>query len=137
MKRSFQYRRNSAESRLELVFDGLDTYADVYVNGELTLTADNMFRRWRVDIKERIVSGDNRISVRFRSPILEDLPKLERLGYTLPAANDQSVLGGLEDKKVSVFARKAPYHYGWDWVHGSSRAVYGVLAGLRPGQGQE
>ncbi|MBY0160659.1 glycoside hydrolase family 2 protein [Paenibacillus lautus] len=104
-----------AESRLELVFDGLDTYADVYVNGELTLTADNMFRRWRVDIKERIVSGDNRISVRFRSPILEDLPKLERLGYTLPAANDQSVLGGLEDKKVSVFARKAPYHYGWDW----------------------
>lgn len=115
-KTTFQISEDYAKaSRLELVFEGLDTYAEVYVNDKLVLTADNMFRSWRIDIKDGIVPGDNHIRVMFRSPILEDLPKLEKLGYALPASNDQSALGGLDDKKVSVFARKAPYHYGWDW----------------------
>ncbi len=34
---------------IELVFDGLDTYADVYLNDKPILKADNMFRTWRVD----------------------------------------------------------------------------------------
>lgn len=102
-------------SKLELVFDGLDTYADVYVNGTQVLSADNMFRSWRVDIKPLAKAKDNTLSIRFRSPIQEDLPKLEKLGYSLPAANDQSDVGGLGEKRVSIFARKAPYHYGWDW----------------------
>lgn len=100
---------------IELAFDGLDTYADVYVNEQHVLSTDNMFRAWSVDIGEFIVPGENTLRVRFRSPIAEDLPKLEKLGYPLPATNDQSELGGLGDRKVSVFARKAPYHYGWDW----------------------
>ncbi|MCM3701718.1 glycosyl hydrolase 2 galactose-binding domain-containing protein [Paenibacillus macerans] len=101
--------------RIEIVFEGLDTYADVFVNGLHVFLADNMFRCWRADIKPLLREGLNTIAVRFRSPIAEDLPKLERLGYDLPAANDQSELGGLGDRRVSVFARKAPYHYGWDW----------------------
>ncbi|WP_068618148.1 beta-mannosidase [Paenibacillus tuaregi] len=102
-------------SRIDLVFEGLDTYADVYLNEQPILSADNMFRTWKVNVKEQLKSGPNTLRVRFRSPILEDLPKLEQLGYALPATNDQSELGGLGDKKVSIFARKAPYHYGWDW----------------------
>ncbi|MUG44141.1 beta-mannosidase [Paenibacillus woosongensis] len=102
-------------ARVQLVFEGLDTYADVYVNGEHALSADNMFRAWHVDVKELLRAGSNNVLVRFRSPINEDLPKLEELGYDLPATNDQSELGGLGERKVSVFARKAPYHYGWDW----------------------
>lgn len=101
--------------QLELVFDGLDTYADVTVNGAHVLSADNMFRVWRIDVKPLLREGVNTVAVRFRSPIAEDLPKLEKLGYRLPATNDQSELGGLGDRRVSVFARKAPYHYGWDW----------------------
>lgn len=101
--------------RMELAFDGLDTYADVYINGIQVLSADNMFRAWTVSVKGQLHPGDNTIKVKFRSPIHEDLPKLEALGYALPAANDQSELGGLGDRRVSVFARKAPYHYGWDW----------------------
>ncbi|MGG4143677.1 glycoside hydrolase family 2 protein [Paenibacillus algorifonticola] len=104
-----------AQSHLELVFTGLDTYADVYVNGKHMLSADNMFRSWHIDVKPILQPEGNVITVKFRSPINEDLPKLEKLGYPLPAANDQSELGGLGDKKISVFARKAPYHYGWDW----------------------
>ncbi|WP_433946776.1 beta-mannosidase [Paenibacillus sp. SN-8-1] len=102
-------------SRIDLVFEGLDTYADVYLNEQPILAADNMFRIWKVDVKEQLKPGINTLRIRFRSPIHEDLPKLEKLGYALPAPNDQSELGGLEDKRVSVFARKAPYHYGWDW----------------------
>jgi len=102
-------------SRVDLVFDGLDTYADVTLNGEHVLSADNMFRAWRVEVKRLLKPRGNVLRVRFRSPINEDLPKLEKLGYALPAVNDQSENGGLGDKKVSVFARKAPYHYGWDW----------------------
>ncbi|MFB5759806.1 beta-mannosidase [Paenibacillus medicaginis] len=104
-----------ALQQLELVCDGLDTYADVSVNGVLVFSGDNMFRTWRHDIKPFVHAGDNVIHIRFRSPIQEDLPKLKELGYGLPASNDQSELGGLGDRKLSVFARKAPYHYGWDW----------------------
>jgi beta-mannosidase len=99
---------------LELVFKGLDTYADVAVNGRPVLQADNMFRTWKADVKNVLQPKDNTVHVRFRSPVQEDLPKLERLGYDLPATYDQSDVGGLGDRKISVFARKAPYHYGWD-----------------------
>jgi beta-mannosidase len=103
------------ETNIELVFDGLDTYADVWLNEQPILSADNMFRWWRVNVMPLLKQGDNILQIRFRSPIMEDLPKLEKLGYQLPATNDQSEVGGLGDNKVSIFARKAPYHYGWDW----------------------
>ncbi len=100
---------------VELVLEGLDTYAEVRVNGHPVLSANNMFRIWRRDVKAWVQQGENRLVIVFRSPIAVDVPKLEQLGYALPAPNDQSEAGGLADKKVSVFARKAPYHYGWDW----------------------
>jgi len=102
-------------STLELVFDGLDTYADVYVNGNHVLSADNMFRTWKANVASMVNAKDNVLLIKFRSPVQEDLPKIEKLGYNLPATNDQSELGGLGAQKISIFARKAPYHYGWDW----------------------
>jgi beta-mannosidase len=95
--------------RIEAVFQGLDTYAEVSVNGAHVLSADNMFRSWRADIKPRVHAGENTIVVRFRSPIAVVKPAYDRLGYTLPATNDQA------KEMVSMFTRKAPYHYGWDW----------------------
>lgn len=103
------------EERQELHFKGLDTYADVYVNEKLVLSVDNMFRSWNIDVTGLLHEEENHIRILFRSPIQEDLPKLDALGYALPASNDQSELGGLDEQKLSVFARKAPYHYGWDW----------------------
>ncbi|WP_408008015.1 glycosyl hydrolase 2 galactose-binding domain-containing protein [Pseudalkalibacillus sp. A8] len=102
-------------SHVELVFHGLDTYADVYLNDTKILSADNMFRSWKVDTKGLLQEKDNRLRVYFRSPINEDLVKLDNLGYNLPAVNDHSEDGGVGEKNLSVFARKAPYHYGWDW----------------------
>jgi beta-mannosidase len=98
-----------ARDRVELVFAGLDTFADVFVNGAQVLSADNMFRSWRADVKAKLKPGDNQILVRFASPIARVKPAYDKLGYKLPAANDQG------KEMVSMWARKAPYHYGWDW----------------------
>lgn len=94
--------------KVELVFEGLDTYAQVYLNDELLLSADNMFRTWRVDARRLLKAGDNTLRIVFRSPVNEILPVMAKLNYKLPAPNDQG-------EKTSPFTRKAPYHYGWDW----------------------
>jgi beta-mannosidase len=99
----------------EMVFNGLDTYADVYLNDSLVLKADNMFREWKIECKGLLKEGTNTLRVYLHSPIKTGLKKLESNGYALPASNDQSENGELGDKRVSIFSRKAPYHYGWDW----------------------
>ena len=99
----------------DLVFEGLDTYAEVRLNGHKIFETDNMFCQWRTDCTPFLIPGKNQLQVYFHSPINRDLPKLAKLGYQPPAVSDESERGGLGDKKVSVFARKAPYHYGWDW----------------------
>jgi len=93
---------------LELVFEGLDTYANVFLNDASLLNADNMFRTWRTDCKRLLKPGANTLRIRFRSPINEVLPLMAKLSYQLPAGNDQG-------EKTSPHTRKAPYQYGWDW----------------------
>jgi beta-mannosidase len=102
-------------NQILLHFNGLDTYAEVKLNGKLLFNADNMFREWAKEVKDILVEGTNILEIEFTSPVRVGLQKLDDLGYGLPAVNDQSEVGGLDNKKVSVFTRKAPYHYGWDW----------------------
>jgi len=103
------------KKNVRLDFKGLDTYADVYLNDSLILRADNFFRSWEADAKPFLKDGKNQLEIYFHSPINKGLEKLETHGYPLPAANDQSEVGELGDKKVSVFTRKPGYHFGWDW----------------------
>jgi beta-mannosidase len=95
-------------TNLELIFEGLDTYADVLLNDEPLISADNMFRTWRVNCKRLARVGANTLQIRFRSPINEVLPIMAKMDYELPAGNDQG-------EKTSPYTRKAPYQYGWDW----------------------
>jgi beta-mannosidase len=104
-----------AHEHIELVFDGLDTYAQVSLNDVPVLAADNMFRRWRVPIKAQLRTGRNSLRVLLRSPVQAGLARLAALGFNPPAVLDCSELGGLGTQRVSMFTRKAPYHYGWDW----------------------
>ena len=103
------------KGRITLEFLGLDTYADVYLNEQLILQADNFHRAWEIDVKSVIKEGNNELRIYFHSPIQVGLEKLEAHGYGLPASNDQSENGGMGDKKVSIFVRKPGYHFGWDW----------------------
>lgn len=103
------------KDNIRLHFNGLDTYADVYLNGEKILGADNMFREWKVDIKGKVKAKDNKFEVYFHSPIKIDIPKWDALPYQYRTGPDQAENGGIFNKRVSIFARKAGYHYGWDW----------------------
>ncbi|WP_102408626.1 beta-mannosidase [Parabacteroides bouchesdurhonensis] len=103
------------KDNIELDFKGLDTYADVYLNDSCILKADNMFREWKVSVKSLLKKEGNELRIYFHSPIKVDLPKFDALKFPVEAGNDQSENGGIFDKKVSIFARKAGYHYGWDW----------------------
>lgn len=103
------------KKHLEMVFHGLDTYADVFLNGQEILSTDNMFRTWKTDVKPLLKPGENTLRVLLKSSVNIGLEKLDELGFQLPADNDQSENGGLGDKKVSIFTRKAGYHFGWDW----------------------
>jgi beta-mannosidase len=104
-------------ARIVLDFKGLDTYADVFVNGTQVLSADNMFREWLVDVKPQLKEGINELRILFRSPIVEGLKKYDANGYVIPVSpNDLAEIGQVEgNKMVSVYTRKAGYHFGWDW----------------------
>ena len=96
--------------KLLLVFEGLDTYADIFLNGQKVLVADNMFRTWKVNIKPNLKAGENELRVYFHSPIKTGEALYASLPFRVPVSdNDQA------SPKVSVFTRKAGYHYGWDW----------------------
>src|SRR5437667_734875 len=58
---------------LEIVFDGLDTYANVFLNDRQILDADNMFRMWRANIKDVARPGENILLIKFRWPVNEIL----------------------------------------------------------------
>ncbi|MGC9343262.1 MAG: glycosyl hydrolase 2 galactose-binding domain-containing protein [Bacteroidales bacterium] len=95
----------------ELVFEGLDTYADVYLNGDLIISADNMFIPWKREVSELLVQGENVIKIHFHSAVKKGLEKARKLDFLLIATNEQAP----DDEKTNVFTRKAPFHFGWDW----------------------
>jgi beta-mannosidase len=105
----------SARERIELVFDGLDTFAEVRLNGKPLLLADNMFRRWRVNAKPLLKRGENVLEVTFHSPIKKLQPWLAQQPYALPGGYDSAFGDEPDGRLVTTYVRKAPYHFGWDW----------------------
>ncbi|MBK8338713.1 MAG: glycoside hydrolase family 2 protein [Flavobacteriales bacterium] len=94
---------------IDLVFHGLDVYADVYLNDAHLGTADNAFRIWEFDVRKGLRKGDNQLRVVFRSTVKEGAERLKRHGVQLPADNDKGA------PKVSPFVRKAAFQFGWDF----------------------
>lgn len=107
-----------------IVFKGLDTYADVYLNHQRILEADNMHREWRCDVRGILKEGDNLLEVYFHSPVKRNVPKFDALPYRHNTGPDHSQMGGLFDKTISPFARTAGFEYGWDW--GPRLVTFGI-----------
>jgi beta-mannosidase len=93
--------------RAILEFDGLDTFATVWLNGELAGTADNMFRQWRFDVTGRLNEGLNRLAVCFTPPS-EAVTTIDMPPF--PMASSASG----ENKRN--FMRKAQFGWGWDFA---------------------
>ncbi len=115
-KEDWQYRTTFTVTKEQLArqaavlkFEGLDTYADIYLNGSLLERTDNMFVGYELPVKEVLREGENRLQVYFHSPIKQAMPQWETDGFDYPADNDHSKI------RVSIYSRKAPYSFGWDW----------------------
>ena len=106
-----------AKDNISLIFEGLDTYADVTLNGVSIIKADNMFCEWPANVKSLLRKTGNELEVKFRSATREGLRMWETTPWRdiIESGNDQSANGGLFSARVGVFVRKAGYHFGWDW----------------------
>ncbi|SPJ74941.1 related to beta-mannosidase [Fusarium torulosum] len=99
--------------RAILVFEGLDTVVDVYLNDENILFSNNMHITHRVDVTE-ILRGRTDYSVlelRFKAAPAYARSERERIGYKTTKTGRGVNFGGSE----RLFIRKAQYHWGWDW----------------------
>lgn len=103
-KTSFQVNPEALKKKnAVLVFDGLDTYASIYLNGKQILKANNMFRQWRVDMKKYLHPGTNKLVVVFLSAQnVVDLLAKKDFPFVIP-------------DNPRAYVRKAQYHFGWDW----------------------
>ena len=98
------------QEKIELVFEGLDTYAEVILNGKHLFNANNMHLAWKAEVKPLLKKGDNQLQIYFESPTNKVTPSYLSLPYVVPVSdNDQG------SRRLSVYSRKAWYHYGWDW----------------------
>lgn len=92
----------SESQNIDLIFNGLDTFSEIYLNGKLLKKTDNMFRKWVVPVKEHLKSGENILLVKFKSAVSTGKELAKKVPFTMP-------------ESPRSFVRKAQYHFGWDW----------------------
>jgi beta-mannosidase len=108
-----------AEDRVFLICDGLDTLADLTLNGRPVGHAENMFRRYRWDVTTLLTDEENELRIRFSSPVAYVQARQEEQPLVSPS---QSIPGG-------PHLRKAPCQFGWDW--GPQLPPIGIWQGIR------
>lgn len=94
-----------SDDRIFLVCDGLDTLADLALNGRRLASTDNMFRQYRWEVKDLLRYGDNTLTVFFHSPVRYAREKQKQFFLFSPL---ESIPGG-------PYLRKAACQFGWDW----------------------
>jgi beta-mannosidase len=113
-------------SDADLVIDGLDTVAEIVLNGGHLALKSNAFRRWRIPTRGRLKAGENTIEIHFRSPVAEAAARQEAQPFFIPyIANNNPIPNG-------NMLRKPACDWGWDW--NIALAPFGVAGsiGLEP-----
>ncbi len=113
-EKDWEYRRYfyptaqvMAEEKVFLVCKGLDTLADVRLNGKIIGLAANMFHTWQWEIKSLLKEGENCLDILFHSPVAYARQR-QRIHPMTSDRATRSVKGGQH-------LRKAASHFGWDW----------------------
>ena len=86
----------------DLVFHGLDTFSEIYLNGKLLKKTHNMFRTWEIPVKNDLKEGNNTLQIKFKSSVNEGKELAKKVPFTMP-------------ESPRSFVRKAQYQFGWDW----------------------
>lgn len=94
--------------QVDLVCEGLDTLANIYVNDKKIFYTDNMHRTWRIPVKEVLVSGENHIRIEF----LSVLNYMDHYQYEENKEIQYVATGAM---KGNHLVRKAHSMFGWDW----------------------
>ncbi len=110
------------EERVDLVCEGLDTVATIWVNGAEVGRSENMHVEARFRIKSVLREGNNEIRVRFDSPVLYARKMRDKLG-DLPHANSYP------NCEPFHFIRKNASNFGWDW--GPALTTSGIWKAIR------
>jgi len=91
--------------RVQLVCDGLDTIASIYINDKKVGIAENMFVKYTYDITSAITSttDDIKIKIAFTAPLAagEAIERKQKVWFP--------------PTKGRAFLRKKTASYGWDW----------------------
>lgn len=90
-------------SRAELRFGGIDTFADVYLNGQKILTTDNMFVPYSIGVSNTLKIGENSLSVVIH-PYKTVAPKPDTTKYRAAFCHDRAMV------------RRLQCTFFWDWV---------------------
>lgn len=94
-----------AACHVDLIFEGLDTYATVTLNDREILGTENQFVTHRVSAKQHLQPGSNELAITFTSAF--------RKGRELEKEYGKFHLWNGDSSRLHV--RKAQYNYGWDW----------------------
>ena len=105
---SFTFDNKEAEEADEVLlrFNGLDTIADIELNGNALGYADNMHRVWEYSVKELLKPDMNNIKIVFHSPVKYISEQYEK---------DPAILGTEDAMRGFPKIRKGHYMFGWDW----------------------
>ena len=96
------------DEEVELVFEGLDTFAEIFLDGVSLGQADNMFHAWRYDLAGRVTPGaTHRLAIRF------DPTALALEGRTPPTP--WAAFTDRVSRSKRNLMRKAQFGWGWDW----------------------
>ncbi len=106
--------------RIDLVCDGLDTFARIELNGSLVAETFNMHRGYRFDVRPHLKKGKNELTITFASPVKSAKSMRDKLGPR-PYCNGP---GGPFN-----FIRKMACNLGWDW--GPALPTCGIWRGVR------
>lgn len=112
MDHDFEYRLEfeapaevTEQETVLLRFDGIDTVADVELNGTILGHVENMHRTWEFSVKGLLREKENRLRVYLRSPT-----------QFIRKANEKNPLLGTADAMEGFpHLRKAHCMFGWDW----------------------
>ena len=87
---------------VKIKFDGIDTFAKVYINGKLLGEVHNMFIPHEYDVSDLLLEKDNHLRVEFTSPVkaVEGMTPSPAFAFTGDRIN----------------ARRIQCTYSWDWV---------------------
>ncbi|MDD4166698.1 MAG: hypothetical protein PHN29_06715 [Endomicrobiaceae bacterium] len=105
--RTFVLKEEDLAKQIELVFLGLDTIGEIYLNGKLVGKTYNMHRRYRFSVNRYLDGGENHLKVVLKSCLKFMAEKAKTSSYQLMQM-DATV-------KNYPYIRKAHAMFGWDW----------------------